>query len=190
MQHGTTVHKTISPKDATERFWRRSDNARPGTNWERWGGTEWRPVSPPSCLKLDVDLAEGRMTPVDEFDDGSAEINAKRIANLTKARKARDPRRKQREPKALNIPVMCVRDPRLPAPGEVLARVWGKDPHLKVEHVVMVHEFDFEYVGKRYRSLSRIAQVITGKVHNGFVFFGLTARPTKKPAPAAMAAAS
>lgn len=58
------------------------------------------------------------------------------------------------------------RDPRLPQPGTVLTRV-----HDGVEHKVIVLADGFEYGGERYRSLSKIARVITGTPWNGFLFF-------------------
>jgi len=58
------------------------------------------------------------------------------------------------------------RDPRLPADGTVLTRV-----HDGVEHKVTVLAGSFEYRGVCYRSLSKIARLITGKSWNGFVFF-------------------
>jgi hypothetical protein len=60
------------------------------------------------------------------------------------------------------------RDPRLPNAGTLLRRVHGK-----TEHTVKVLERDFEYKGKRHRSLSAIARQITGTSWNGFSFFGL-----------------
>jgi DUF2924 family protein len=60
------------------------------------------------------------------------------------------------------------RDARLPPAGTVLTRTHeGK----KVE--VTVRESSFEYKGKRYRSLSLIAQRVTGTRWNGYSFFGL-----------------
>jgi len=58
------------------------------------------------------------------------------------------------------------RDPRLPPPGTVLTRA-----HDGVEHRVTVLADGFEYQGKRYRSLSQIARLITGTSWNGFTFF-------------------
>jgi hypothetical protein len=58
------------------------------------------------------------------------------------------------------------RDPRLPAPGTVLTRRHGK-----TEHRVTVLDKGFEYKGKPYRSLSKIAREITGTSWNGFLFF-------------------
>jgi hypothetical protein len=59
------------------------------------------------------------------------------------------------------------RDPRLPPVGTVLTRV-----HDGVEHKVTVLVDDgFEHNGKQYRSLSKIARVITGTPWNGFLFF-------------------
>ena len=60
------------------------------------------------------------------------------------------------------------RDPRLPPLGTELTRSYEGD-----DHRVTVLEGGFEYEGERYRSLSRIARVITGTNWNGFLFFGL-----------------
>ncbi len=61
------------------------------------------------------------------------------------------------------------RDPRLPKPGTTLERVYkGK------KLLVHVLEDGFEYEGKPYRSLSALAQHITGaKAINGYLFFQL-----------------
>jgi hypothetical protein len=42
-----------------------------------------------------------------------------------------------------------------------------------VEHCVTVRDNDFEYQGRPYKSLSAIANAITGTRWNGLVFFGL-----------------
>lgn len=36
-----------------------------------------------------------------------------------------------------------------------------------------MHVDDFEYAGQRYKSISRIAMVITGTNRNGWTFFGM-----------------
>ena len=60
------------------------------------------------------------------------------------------------------------RDPRLPEPGTTITRDYkGK------EHQVVVHESDFEYEGRRFKSLSRVAKEITGTNWNGYGFFKL-----------------
>lgn len=61
------------------------------------------------------------------------------------------------------------RDPRLPAPGEVLVR-----EHRGFAHEVEMLEAGFRYRGRDYQSLSAIAREITGTAWNGFLFFGLT----------------
>lgn len=71
--------------------------------------------------------------------------------------------------------VMRKRDPRLPEPGSTLRRI-----HKGNEHVVTVHEIGFEYDGEHYTSLSKVAHLITGTPWNGYVFFGLKKRTTKK----------
>ena len=72
------------------------------------------------------------------------------------------------------------RDPRLPEPGATLRRI-----HKGEEHMVTIHEVGFEYGGKHYTSLSKVAQAITGTPWNGFVFFGLKKRTAKKSAESA-----
>jgi hypothetical protein len=64
-------------------------------------------------------------------------------------------------------------DPRIvPKIGTTLAREWrGRT------HVVQVREDGFEYEGRPYRSLSVIAERITGAHWSGPRFFGLTKRP-------------
>jgi hypothetical protein len=58
------------------------------------------------------------------------------------------------------------RDPRLPPPGTVLTRA-----HDGIEHRVTILADGFEYQGKRHRSLSQIARLITGTSWNGYTFF-------------------
>lgn len=63
------------------------------------------------------------------------------------------------------------RDPRLPDVGEKISRTYKGG-----EHQVTVLEAGFEYQGKTYPSLSKIAREITGTNWNGFLFFGLQKR--------------
>jgi hypothetical protein len=57
-------------------------------------------------------------------------------------------------------------------PGTKLVREWhGRS------HTVMVTEDGFEFDGQRYRSLTRIAGLITGVHRSGPIFFGLRKRP-------------
>src|SRR2546421_12558707 len=56
-------------------------------------------------------------------------------------------------------------------PGTKLVREW----HGRA-HTVMVAEDGFEFDGKRYRSLTRVARLITGVHWSGPVFFGLRKR--------------
>ena len=60
-------------------------------------------------------------------------------------------------------------DSRLPMPGSVLHKQYGGRRLL-----VRVHSSDFEWEGKRFASLSAVAQAVTGTKWNGFAFFGLT----------------
>ena len=53
-------------------------------------------------------------------------------------------------------------------PGTQLVRLHGGE-----KHTVLVKADGFEYAGKKYTSLSKIANDITGKIWNGWIFFGL-----------------
>ena len=67
----------------------------------------------------------------------------------------------------------------LPKTGTTLVRQWrGRT------HKVLVGEDGFEYEGQRYRSLSVIAERITGAHWSGPRFFGLTKRPGASARPA------
>lgn len=61
-------------------------------------------------------------------------------------------------------------DPRLPPPGSYLEREYKGS---RVLAKVLVDGFEFD--GKIYRSLSAIAQEVTGTKWNGFLFFNLSA---------------
>ncbi len=67
------------------------------------------------------------------------------------------------------LSLMTVADLRIPVPGACLSRVYRER-----EHIIRVLDGGFEYAGRRYRSLSAIAKVITGAHWNGMLFFGLT----------------
>jgi len=59
-------------------------------------------------------------------------------------------------------------DPRLPLPGSLLFKDYKGQTY-----VVKVLDEGFEFDGRRFRSLSAIAQAITGTKWNGHLFFGL-----------------
>jgi hypothetical protein len=61
------------------------------------------------------------------------------------------------------------RDPRLPPVGSVISRKY-KDRDLQVT----VLESGFEFEGHTYKSLSKLAGIISGQVCNGYAFFKLT----------------
>jgi hypothetical protein len=65
-----------------------------------------------------------------------------------------------------SLPFM--RDKRLPIPGTLIRRKY-RDKEL----IVKVLEKGFEYNGKKYRSLTGIAQEVTGAHWSGFTFFNL-----------------
>ncbi len=70
------------------------------------------------------------------------------------------------------------RDRRLPPPGSRITRVY-KGSTLQVT----VLEKSFEFQGQRYRTLSALAQAITGSHLNGYAFFKLGPAPPAPPAP-------
>lgn len=59
-------------------------------------------------------------------------------------------------------------DSRLPLPGSLLTKEYKGETH-----VVKVLDDGFEYAGQVFRSLSAVAQQITGTKWNGFLFFGV-----------------
>lgn len=59
-------------------------------------------------------------------------------------------------------------------PGTRLVRT-----HEGKKHVVIVEMNGFEFEGRKYKSLSKIANEITGKHWNGWMFFGLKKADTK-----------
>lgn len=66
------------------------------------------------------------------------------------------------------------RDPRLPAPGTMLTRVFRG-----LQYQITVLPNGFEYDGEAFRSLTAIARAITGSHWNGYHFFGLIRNPRK-----------
>jgi hypothetical protein len=74
----------------------------------------------------------------------------------------------QESPKTTGAGAPSARDRRLPMPGTILVRHYRQQT-LEV-HVL---EEGFEYDGQRFKSLTAVAQRITGKHWNGYHFFGL-----------------
>ena len=60
------------------------------------------------------------------------------------------------------------RDRRLPIPGSIITKIY-KGNAIKVK----VLEKGFEYEGKYYRTLSQVANAVTGDHWNGYLFFNL-----------------
>lgn len=77
----------------------------------------------------------------------------------------------RRDGVTLDVPIAV--DDRLPMPGALLTRTY-KGQTIRVR--VLPNGFDYE--GVVYRSLSAIAQVVTGSHWNGYLFFGL--KPPKR----------
>ena len=61
--------------------------------------------------------------------------------------------------------------------GAILLRHWGG-----VQHQVTVLQSGVQFRGRRYRSLSQVARIITGSRWSGSLFFGLKTRPRKEAA--------
>ncbi|HKM52780.1 MAG TPA: DUF2924 domain-containing protein, partial [Isosphaeraceae bacterium] len=64
---------------------------------------------------------------------------------------------------------------REPGAGTVLIREWGG-----MTHRVTVLDADVVYRGRRYKSLSEVARLITGTRWSGPLFFGLRNRSKEK----------
>jgi hypothetical protein len=64
--------------------------------------------------------------------------------------------------------VKIKRDRRLPIPGSIITKIYKG-----VEIKIKVHEKGFEYECKTYRTLSQVANVLTGNHWNGYLFFNL-----------------
>ncbi|MBZ5532069.1 MAG: DUF2924 domain-containing protein [Acidobacteriia bacterium] len=71
-------------------------------------------------------------------------------------------------------PKAAIADTARAKPGTRLIRSWqGKT------HTVTIEESGYQYQGRRYRSLSEIARLITGTRWSGPLFFGLKAGASK-----------
>jgi hypothetical protein len=78
------------------------------------------------------------------------------------------PRDDKKEPQDTSLKITQKRDSRLPPVGSFLERTY-KDKMLRV----LVLEDGFEYEGQRFKTLTAIANAITGSHVNGFQFFHL-----------------
>ncbi len=67
-----------------------------------------------------------------------------------------------------SLPNLEDRDPRLPPPGETITKTYKRQTL-----TVLVRQNDFEFNGDVYKSLTAIANAVTGSHVNGFAFFGL-----------------
>ena len=119
---------------------------------ERWEAAFGRPV--PKRMKRDLLLRVLAWHLQERMEGGLRKATRKRLASTgeehvdaARTRRASSPR--------------CT-------PGTRLVREWRGEAH----HVT-VHEDGFEYRGARFRSLSRIARIITGTRWSGPAFFGL-----------------
>lgn len=74
--------------------------------------------------------------------------------------------RKVRNPNGSKI--QANRDRRLPIPGSIITKIY-KGRAIKVK----VLEKGFEYEGKHHRTLSQVANAVTGDHWNGYLFFNL-----------------
>jgi hypothetical protein len=105
------------------------------------------------------DLSErARRRAAELANDADLRMSAPKITPAPKARTA-----------TATLPASS--DRRLPEPGERLRRVYkGKT------YIVDVRPNDFEFDGEIYKSLSAVANKITGTHCNGYLFFGRAAK--------------
>lgn len=104
-------------------------------------------------------------------NQAKTDISAEAKAKLDEFIKVYDPinNKALRQKEADQAPGKRVRDKRLPIPGSVISKVY-KGTHLSVK----VLDKGFEYNGKYYRTLSSLANTISGcRNINGYLFFGL-----------------
>lgn len=86
-------------------------------------------------------------------------------------KKSRQPVVKPAKQKVVDIaaPIPKERDSRLPAVGNIITKTYrGQNIEVKVL------ENGFEYQGKTYKSISRVAMDIVKRPISGYVFFGLS----------------
>jgi hypothetical protein len=97
------------------------------------------------------------------------------VASAPIANTAVDGREGVDEPAAHRRPVAASSDHRLPPPGTTLARVYQGQTH-----VVEVLPGGFAYRGGFFRSLSAVANAITGSHCNGYFFFRQALKAAKQ----------
>ena len=109
-------------------------------------------------------------------EGGLSERALSRIQELGSAglAAARRPARVRTSSSPIPHSTEAARDPRLPPAGTVVRRIHGT-----TEHSVTILDEGFEYRGEKYRSLSKIARLITGTPWNGYLFFFGRANGTK-----------
>jgi hypothetical protein len=100
---------------------------------------------------------------------GKSGPTPKKLKSAVETKDATESKAPAEEPGADEVP--ADRDPRLPAPGTVLRK-----KHKNVEHQVKVLAIGFEYKGERYKSLSKVARLITGTTWNGYGYFAAELR--------------
>jgi len=112
-------------------------------------------------------------------EGGLSDHTRARIAELGAAAPTRWRASAQERPKPIAEASEAERDPRLPEAGTELTRRYKGD-----DYRVTVLRDGFDYQGRRYPSLSKIAREITGTNWNGFLFFRLETRSRKASAEA------
>jgi len=105
------------------------------------------------------DLSERARRRAEELaDDADLRIRAPRVRHKSGSAEERD--------RSVRGKLLASRDRRLPL--TLLVREYKGE-----SVVVKVLDKEFEYEGRRYKSLSAIAREVTGTKWNGFLFFGL-----------------
>src|SRR5262245_21923686 len=97
-------------------------------------------------------------------------------ASFTWTKKPASRRRLQRLAGASEKGALAVDPGIVLKPGTILVRQWRGHTH-----IVLVHKDGFEHEGQRYRSLTVIAERITGAHWSGPRFFGLAERTPRSP---------
>lgn len=106
---------------------------------------------------------------------GDGPIKPTLEAKFTPKRKAKAGGKKKKPAAKKTTRAIGQRDSRLPKVGATITREWhGK------KYLVRVLDRGFEYEGQPYRSLSGLAKKITSQIINGYLFFGLLDKGSKK----------
>jgi len=141
--------KALSAKELKEKYEALFNGERPASTYKVY---LWRQIAYRMQEMAYGGLSEEAQGKIKELVQEYDPINNKTL------RPEKSPQEKKRS----------TRDRRLPIPGTFLVKEYkGKAIQVKVL------EKGFEYEGAIYKTLSKVAKVVTGSHWNGYVFFGL-----------------